>query len=138
MREISAEDNDLANERPNEEQIMRAESIASQASVSSISVPMASNEPITRKEASVRPKQFYRAPEVVGEERLESDALLLPCVVCGASIAGRPALVSHLEERHSQRICPICSLPFDSRVSGHEDYFRMHVENHLENGYPLK
>lgn len=127
MREIGAEEVSPESEHPLQEVI------ASQ--------PIAREEvALTREEASVRPKEVVRSELRSSEEsvRLESQPLLLPCVVCGANIEGRPQLVRHLEDRHSQRICPICSMPFDSRVSGHEDYFRMHVENHLDSNYPHK
>ena len=64
----------------------------------------------------------------------------MPCIICNEEITcisrdSKP-MIQHLEERHSQRLCPVCSTPFDLTLPGHSNYFQMHVDNHFNPRYP--
>lgn len=70
-------------------------------------------------------------------ERLESITIItLPCSICREEITctarDLKPMTLHLEEKHSQRLCPICSMLFDATIPGHHNYFQMHVENHFD------
>ena len=64
----------------------------------------------------------------------------MPCIICNEEITcisrdSKP-MIQHLEEKHSQRLCPVCSTPFDLSLPGHTNYFQMHVDNHFDSRYP--
>jgi len=70
-------------------------------------------------------------------DKLESITLItLPCSLCREEITctarDLKPMTLHLEEKHSQRLCPICSMLFDATLPGHDNYFQMHVENHFD------
>ena len=64
----------------------------------------------------------------------------MPCIICNEEITcisrDSKLMVQHLEEKHRQRLCPVCSMPFDLTLPGHSDYFKMHVNNHFDAPYP--
>jgi len=69
--------------------------------------------------------------------KLESITIItLPCSICREEITctarDLKPMTAHLEEKHSQRLCPICSMLFDATLPGHHNYFQMHVENHFD------
>lgn len=67
----------------------------------------------------------------------------IPCAMCEEIIScevytdSTPRqmyeMVSHLEDVHEQRMCPVCSTLFDTRLPIFDTYFNNHVQQHFRN-----
>lgn len=64
----------------------------------------------------------------------------VPCIMCDKMIECRklndnsgqlPEMVAHLETVHKQKMCPVCSTLFDTRLPIFSTYFSNHVMNHF-------
>lgn len=42
-------------------------------------------------------------------------------------------MVNHLEVVHKQKMCPVCSTLFDTRLPIFSTYFANHIQNHFNN-----
>lgn len=70
-------------------------------------------------------------------------AVTIPCVMCDQMITCEVyaddtprqmyEMVTHLEEVHMQRMCPVCSTMFDTRLPIFSTYFNSHVQGHFNN-----
>lgn len=121
-----------------------------QTAVKSV-VDVESNEtPINRK--SVQNTSAEPAPAsapTTTTENCENNITFvkMPCVMCDKVIICKQnnngkeeqmvELIEHFEKVHSQKMCPICSALFDTRLNIFKKYFKIHVDNHFNQAkYP--
>lgn len=64
----------------------------------------------------------------------------MPCIMCPEVIMCRQRpghsgqlheMIDHLESVHKQRMCPICSILFDTSLRYSDSYFNLHLSNHF-------
>lgn len=63
----------------------------------------------------------------------------LPCTLCSEDVmcTDLRQMAIHMETKHQQLVCPVCSQMFDKKVPGIDSYFHCHVENHFDSArYP--
>lgn len=68
----------------------------------------------------------------------------IPCIMCTEVVMCRQVeghsgqlheMIEHLEKVHKQRMCPICSILFDARLTSSDSYFQLHISNHFNKKY---
>lgn len=63
----------------------------------------------------------------------------MPCTMCEQVIRCNQTdengqmkeMIEHFEEVHKQKMCPVCSVLFDTRLSIFKSYFTTHLQNHF-------
>ena len=72
----------------------------------------------------------------------EKVIITMPCILCDVNIecsqhkdgSGQMhEMVDHLEKVHKQKMCPVCSTLFDTRLPIFKTYFANHIQNHFNN-----
>ena len=63
----------------------------------------------------------------------------MPCTMCEEVIRCKQTdesgqmkeMIEHFENVHKQKMCPVCSVLFDTRLSIFKSYFSTHLQNHF-------
>lgn len=105
-------------------------------------------EPVMLEEAQTSVKEISNSQEYLGgvrpkiKPRSKSTMVQMPCIMCDQVIECRQhedgsgqmhEMVQHFEEVHKQKMCPVCSTLFDTRLPIFPSYFANHIQNHFNN-----
>lgn len=103
-----------------------------------VSIASTVSEPLVQ--ANTSPKTLLLSPSAPPAP--QKNVVSIPCIMCDQVIECRQhedgsgqmhEMVNHLEQVHHQKMCPVCSTLFDTRLPIFSTYFANHIQNHFNN-----